>query len=62
MVLSSDKVLLMEFYSFLQYSGSLQNLESLNLNGCQKISDKGIEIISSACPKLKVFSIYWNVR
>ncbi|XP_048320729.1 F-box protein At3g58530 [Ziziphus jujuba] len=41
---------------------SLQNLESLNLNGCQKISDKGIEAITSACPKLKVFSIYWNVR
>ncbi|XP_024038436.1 F-box protein At3g58530 isoform X2 [Citrus clementina] len=42
--------------------GSLQDLESLNLNGCQKISDKGIEIISSTCPELKVFSIYWNVR
>ncbi|KAJ9184646.1 hypothetical protein P3X46_004350 [Hevea brasiliensis] len=41
---------------------SLQSLESLNLNGCQKISDKGIEAITSACPKLKVFSIYWNVR
>ncbi|XP_048225928.1 F-box protein At3g58530 isoform X1 [Ricinus communis] len=43
-------------------SSSLQNLESLNLNGCQKISDKGIEAITSACPNLKVFSIYWNVR
>ncbi|KAK9265788.1 hypothetical protein L1049_012471 [Liquidambar formosana] len=41
---------------------SLQNLKILNLNGCQKISDKGIEAITSACPKLKVFSIYWNVR
>ncbi|XP_065857214.1 F-box protein At3g58530 isoform X1 [Euphorbia lathyris] len=41
---------------------SLQNLESLNLNGCQKISDRGIEAITSCCPKLKVFSIYWNVR
>ena len=41
---------------------SLQGLESLNLNGCQKISDKGIEVITSCCPKLKVFSIYWNVR
>ncbi|KAE8125304.1 hypothetical protein FH972_020128 [Carpinus fangiana] len=40
---------------------SLQNLESLNLNGCQKISDKGIEAITSACPILKVFAIYWNV-
>ncbi|CAL8999091.1 unnamed protein product, partial [Prunus brigantina] len=41
---------------------SLQNLEVLNLNGCQKISDKGIEAITSACPNLKVSSIYWNVR
>ncbi|KAF5474015.1 hypothetical protein F2P56_005956 [Juglans regia] len=41
---------------------SLQNLECLNLNGCQKISDKGIEAITNACPTLKVFSIYWNVR
>ncbi|KAG8646899.1 F-box protein At3g58530 isoform X3 [Manihot esculenta] len=45
-----------------KFINSLQNLESLNLNGCQKISDKGIEAITSACPKLKVFSIYWNVR
>ncbi|KAK8590261.1 hypothetical protein V6N13_089024 [Hibiscus sabdariffa] len=43
-------------------SGSLEDLESLNLNGCQKISDNGIEAITSCCPKLKVFSIYWNVR
>ncbi|KAK2990684.1 hypothetical protein RJ640_029359 [Escallonia rubra] len=40
----------------------LQNLEYLNLNGCQKISDKGIETITMACPALKVFSIYWNIR
>lgn len=45
-----------------QCSDSLQNLESLNLNGCQKISDKGVEAITSICPNLKVFSIYWNVR
>ncbi|KAI4300655.1 hypothetical protein L6164_034006 [Bauhinia variegata] len=43
-------------------SGSLQILESLNLNGCQKVSDKGIEAITSCCPLLKIFSIYWNVR
>ncbi|XP_028056412.1 F-box protein At3g58530 isoform X2 [Camellia sinensis] len=43
-------------------SDSLQNLESLNLNGCQKISDKGIEAITTVCFNLKVFSIYWNVR
>ncbi|KAM7265598.1 hypothetical protein ACFE04_003281 [Oxalis oulophora] len=41
---------------------SLRDLESLNLNGCQKISDKGLEAITALCPKLKVFSIYWNVR
>ncbi|XP_027363525.1 F-box protein At3g58530 isoform X2 [Abrus precatorius] len=41
---------------------SLQSLESLNLNGCQKISDTGIEAITSCCPQLNTFSIYWNVR
>ncbi|XP_010243424.1 PREDICTED: F-box protein At3g58530 [Nelumbo nucifera] len=41
---------------------ALQDLESLNLNGCQKISDKGFEAVTSACLKLKVLSIYWNVR
>ncbi|KAL8225276.1 hypothetical protein R6Q57_017833 [Mikania cordata] len=45
-----------------QFSGSLKNLEHLNLNGCQKISDYGIEAISKASPSLKIFSIYWNVR
>ncbi|EOA25795.1 hypothetical protein CARUB_v10019162mg [Capsella rubella] len=39
---------------------ALLSLKSLNLNGCQKISDSGIEDITSICPKLKVFSIYWN--
>ncbi|PNX96950.1 F-box protein at3g58530-like protein [Trifolium pratense] len=41
---------------------SLQSLESLNLNGCQKISDTGIQAITSCCPRLKTFSVYWNVR
>ncbi|KAK9065817.1 hypothetical protein SSX86_015218 [Deinandra increscens subsp. villosa] len=45
-----------------QFSGSLKNLEHLNLNGCQKISDCGIEAITKASPSLKIFSIYWNVR
>lgn len=45
-----------------KYAGSLSNLESLNLNGCQKISDEGVGAITSASPKLKSFSIYWNVR
>ncbi|XP_028551221.1 F-box protein At3g58530 isoform X3 [Dendrobium catenatum] len=40
----------------------VRHLESLNLNGCQKISDKGIEAVTIACPKLRIFSIYWNVR
>ncbi|KAJ8448549.1 hypothetical protein Cgig2_012193 [Carnegiea gigantea] len=43
-------------------SSSLENVEILNLNGCQKISDRGIEAIASACLNLRVFSIYWNVR
>lgn len=41
---------------------SIKNIEILNLNGCQKISDVGIEFITCNCPKLKVFSIYWNIR
>ncbi|KAK4489681.1 hypothetical protein RD792_000314 [Penstemon davidsonii] len=41
---------------------STGNLEVLNLNGCQKISDVGIDFITYNCPKLKVFSIYWNIR
>ncbi|KAK3405633.1 hypothetical protein EUGRSUZ_K01865 [Eucalyptus grandis] len=45
-----------------EYSESLKSLETLNLNGCQKISDKGIAAVTSCCPNLKVFSIYWNVR
>ncbi|KAK8947315.1 F-box protein [Platanthera zijinensis] len=40
----------------------LRYLEYLNLNGCQKISDRGIEAITISCPKLRIFSIYWNVR
>ncbi|KAI9090638.1 hypothetical protein K1719_028491 [Acacia pycnantha] len=45
-----------------QCSDSLKGLDSLNLNGCQKISDEGVEAITSCCPLLKTFSIYWNVR
>ncbi|KAF6151855.1 hypothetical protein GIB67_010429 [Kingdonia uniflora] len=40
---------------------ALQSLEVLNLNGCQKISDNGIEAVTSVCPNLKTFSIYWNM-
>ncbi|GAB2295450.1 hypothetical protein Dimus_029617 [Dionaea muscipula] len=45
-----------------EFSSSLQHLEMLNLNGCQKIFDKGLEAITYISPSLKVFSIYWNVR
>ncbi|GAB2233084.1 hypothetical protein Droror1_Dr00002299 [Drosera rotundifolia] len=45
-----------------KYSSSLQHLDNLNLNGCQKISDKGVEAITSVSPSLKIFSTYWNVR
>ncbi|XP_027069370.1 F-box protein At3g58530-like isoform X1 [Coffea arabica] len=45
-----------------KFVDALKNLESLNLNGCQKISDKGVEVITSICPNLAAFSIYWNVR
>ncbi|XP_050379589.1 LOW QUALITY PROTEIN: F-box protein At3g58530 [Argentina anserina] len=43
---------------------ALQNLsfEVLNLNSCQKISDKGVQDMTGACANLKNFSIYWNVR
>ncbi|XP_020092764.1 F-box protein At3g58530 [Ananas comosus] len=39
----------------------LQDLETLNLNACQKISDKGIDAITSISPNLRALSIYWNV-
>ncbi|TVU32513.1 hypothetical protein EJB05_24244 [Eragrostis curvula] len=40
---------------------SLDNLELLNLNACQKLTDKGIEAATSICPNLQGFSIYWIV-
>ncbi|BAH91626.1 Os02g0281150 [Oryza sativa Japonica Group] len=40
---------------------SLQELELLNINACQKVSDKGIETITSLCPNLRALSIYWIV-
>ncbi|KAK1281770.1 F-box protein [Acorus calamus] len=55
-------LILLKSKAGLQYTDSLKELQSLNLNGCRKISDEGIEAITSACPNLKVFSIYWNVR
>ncbi|KAJ3674581.1 hypothetical protein LUZ60_005197 [Juncus effusus] len=40
---------------------SLKGLETLNLNACQKITDKGIEAITIICPNLNAISLYWNV-
>ncbi|WOK97142.1 F-box protein [Canna indica] len=45
-----------------QRKETLQGLQDLNLNGCQKISDKGIEAITSCCSKLRTLSLYWNIR
>uniref|UniRef100_A0ACD5Z554 Uncharacterized protein n=2 Tax=Avena sativa TaxID=4498 RepID=A0ACD5Z554_AVESA len=39
----------------------LEELEFLNLNACQRISDKGIEAVTSLCPNLRALSIYWIV-
>ncbi|XP_003572520.1 F-box protein At3g58530 [Brachypodium distachyon] len=39
----------------------LEELEFMNLNACQKISDKGIEAVTSLCPNLRALSIYWIV-
>lgn len=39
----------------------LEDLEFLNLNACQRISDKGIEAFTSFCPNLRALSIYWIV-
>ncbi|KAJ3707010.1 hypothetical protein LUZ61_010715 [Rhynchospora tenuis] len=40
---------------------SLKGLETLNLNACQKISDRGVEAMTSICPNLLALSLYWNV-
>lgn len=48
-------------YNDLQGCTSLQELELLNINACQKVSDKGIETITSLCPNLRALSIYWIV-
>ncbi|PWA95553.1 RNI-like superfamily protein [Artemisia annua] len=45
-----------------KFSDSLQYLEHLNLNVCQRVSDNGIEAITAASPSLRKISIYWNVR
>lgn len=55
-----DVPTLMFIMQWLQ-SISLENLEFLNLNACQKISDKGIEAVTSLCPNLQRLAIYWIV-
>lgn len=40
-----------------QISGG--NIETINLNGCHNISDKGIKSIAEKCPNLKKLEVYW---
>ncbi|GAA0169801.1 hypothetical protein LIER_24202 [Lithospermum erythrorhizon] len=42
--------------------GSLENLESLNLDCCENISNKGVRDVINTCPRLKKFSIGENLR
>ncbi|CAN1848142.1 Mitotic spindle checkpoint protein MAD2 [Linum perenne] len=44
------------------FHGNLHNMEALTLNVCQKIYNKGIEVIIGCCTELRIFSVYWNVR
>lgn len=45
-----------------QRNHCLQEIQSINLNACQKITDLGLKLVARSCPKLKCFSIYWNLR
>ncbi|KAL6629489.1 hypothetical protein ACP70R_029254 [Stipagrostis hirtigluma subsp. patula] len=49
------------FIRLKEMSISLEDLGFLNLNACQRISDKGIEAVTSLCPNLHGISIYWIV-
>lgn len=40
----------------------LQQLETLNLNGCRDVSDKTIVFLSAHCKSLKQIELYWNCR
>ncbi|KAG9129111.1 hypothetical protein Leryth_006369 [Lithospermum erythrorhizon] len=42
--------------------GSLENLESLNLDCCENISNRGVRDVINTCPRLKKFSIGENLR
>lgn len=39
-----------------------KEIQTLNLNACQTITDVGVQIVAKNCPKLRSFSIYWNLR
>ncbi|KAH7442347.1 hypothetical protein KP509_03G083900 [Ceratopteris richardii] len=39
-----------------------RDVQRINLNACQKITDSGLSVIAKSCPKLKWFSIYWNLK
>lgn len=36
-----------------------QHIKEINLNGCQKISDRSLIHISKKCPNLEILEIYW---
>ncbi|EIE22613.1 RNI-like protein [Coccomyxa subellipsoidea C-169] len=38
------------------------NLEEINLNGCQKVTDRGVAELVRACPSLTAISLYWNLN
>jgi hypothetical protein len=40
-----------------QISG--ENIEEININGCQNVSDKGIKSIAEKCQNLKKLEVYW---
>eukprot|EP00250_Pteridium_aquilinum_P004190 c14419_g1_i1 orf=152-1207(-) len=46
----------------LRWLETQKEIQSINLNACQKITDLGLEVVARSCPKLKCFSIYWNLR
>lgn len=39
-----------------------KEIQSVNLNACQRITDIGVQIVAKSCPKLNSFSLYWNLR
>lgn len=39
-----------------------RSLESLNLNGCQEVTEKTLVQVSEQCPNLTRIELYWNVK